>query len=131
MNSKARSKVCRVVLADDVEELRFLLAMSLERAGGFEVVGQARNGLEAIEQARLHHPDVMVLDLSMPVMDGLEAIPAIREASPQTKIVMLTGFDAPMLADRARALGANAYLEKSLALIDISSTLLKVFEGRE
>jgi YesN/AraC family two-component response regulator len=110
-----------------MEDLRFLLALSLERAGGFEVVGHAANGLEAIEQARRQRPDVVVLDLAMPVMDGMEAIPQIREVSPETKIVMLTGFDSGRLSEQAMSLGAHAYLEKSLALLDISSTLIEVY----
>jgi DNA-binding NarL/FixJ family response regulator len=120
---------CRVVLADDMDDLRFLLALSLERAGGFEVVGHATNGVEAIDVAKQTQPDVLVLDLAMPVMDGMEAIPQIREVAPDTKIVMLTGFDSGDLSAHARTLGAHAYLEKSLALIDISSTLQEVCSG--
>lgn len=118
--------VCRVVLADDMDDLRFLLALSLERAGGFEIVGHAANGIEAIDRTEETQPDVVVLDLAMPVMDGMEAIPRIQQVSPDTKIVMLTGFDSGALAEQAMALGAHAYLEKSLALIDISSTLQEV-----
>jgi DNA-binding NarL/FixJ family response regulator len=126
MTTQVERGVCRVVLADDMDDLRFLLALSLERAGGFEIVGHATNGVEAIDQARETQPDVLVLDLAMPVMDGMQAIPEIREVSPNTKIVMLTGFDSGRLSDQAVSLGAHAYLEKSLALIDISSTLQEV-----
>jgi DNA-binding NarL/FixJ family response regulator len=119
-------KIRRVVLADDMDDLRFLLALSLERAGGFEIVGHATNGIEAIELAESEKPDVVVLDLAMPVMDGMQAIPKIREVSPETRIVMLTGFDSGRLAEQAMSLGAHAYLEKSLALIDISTTLIEV-----
>ena len=120
---------CRVVLADDMDDLRFLLELSLERAGGYEIVGHATNGLEAIDVAKETQPDVLVLDLAMPVMDGMEAIPRIREVAPATKIVMLTGFDSGDLSAKAMTLGAAAYLEKSLALIDISSTLQEVCAG--
>jgi two-component system, chemotaxis family, chemotaxis protein CheY len=119
-------KIRRVVLADDMDDLPFLLALSLERAGGFEIVGHATNGIEAIKLAESEKPDVVVLDLAMPVMDGMEAIPKIREVSPETRIVMLTGFDSGRLAEQAMSLGAHAYLEKSLALIDISTTLIEV-----
>jgi YesN/AraC family two-component response regulator len=103
------------------------LRLTLELDGRFEIVGEAANGKEAVQLAADEHPDVVILDLAMPVMDGMEAIPQIREVSPETKIVMLTGFDSGRLSEQAMSLGAHAYLEKSLALLDISSTLIEVY----
>jgi DNA-binding NarL/FixJ family response regulator len=113
-------------LADDMNDLRYLLRLSLETQGSFEVVGEASNGREAVQMAELHQPDVILLDVAMPVMDGLEAIPQIRELSPSTKIVMLTGFSTPALARKALDLGADLYLQKSVALVDLSTSLMDV-----
>ncbi len=73
--------------------------------------------------ATTEKPDAVILDLAMPVMDGLQAIPLIKKASPDTKIVVLSGFDAERMAERALSLGAETYLQKGVALGDIGQTL--------
>jgi two-component system, NarL family, response regulator DesR len=105
---------CRVVLCDDQKAFRDLLALLLGVEPGIEVVGEAANGLEAIDVALDQQPDVLLLDISMPELDGLSALPRIREAAPDTNVVMLTGLGAPALRERALAGGAVAYLEKGL-----------------
>lgn len=102
----------RVLLVDDVADLRFLLRVVLETDGGFEVVGEAGDGEHAVELARRTQPDVIVLDLSMPAMDGLEALPRLREFAPGSVIVVLSGFDGARIAPSAAKLGADAYFEK-------------------
>jgi YesN/AraC family two-component response regulator len=87
-----------VVLADDTEDLRLLLGVVLRAEGTFEVVGEASNGSEAIDVVAEHTPSVVLLDLAMPVMDGLQAIPELRRCSPDTKIVVLSGFDDTAMA---------------------------------
>lgn len=82
----------RVLVVDDDADLRFLLKMALERDGISHVVGEAVNGREAIEAAREHQPDVIVLDHGMPVMTGLEAIPSLREVVPSARIVMYSAY---------------------------------------
>lgn len=103
---------CRVLLADDTPEIRMLVRMALELEGGFEVVGEAGDGAEALHLSDQHKPDAVVLDLAMPVMDGLEAIPAIKRGNPTTKILVLSGFDASQMMQEAMDAGADAYLEK-------------------
>ena len=110
MNTMVR--VRRVLLVDDVRDLRTLLRMALEGEGSFEVVAEAENGLEAIEQAALHQPDLVVLDLSMPVLDGLEALPRILQSAPGARVVVLSGFDGSRMRAPALAAGAVAYVEK-------------------
>ena len=116
----------RVVLADDTAEYRLLLRIILEQDGRFEVVGEAADGAEAVRVTEAERPDVLVLDLAMPVMDGLEAIPEIRACSPGTTIVVLSGFARGRLDREALALGATAYVEKGEAFSTIVSTLLDV-----
>ena len=117
-------KVYRSVIADDVVDMRFLLRKALERSGRFTVVGEAANGREAIDIAADHRPDLALLDLSMPVMDGLEALPRIREAVPDCTVVVLSGFDTEAMADQAMQAGAAAYLVKGMQPDDLIRQLL-------
>src|SRR5689334_8239527 len=77
----------RVAIVDDTEDLRFLLRHALER-GGMEVVAEAGNGAEGIDVARETQPDVVLLDLAMPVLDGREALPRIRREAPTARIII-------------------------------------------
>jgi DNA-binding NarL/FixJ family response regulator len=120
----------RIVLADDVFDLRFMVKLALERSGRFQVVGEAENGDEAVKLAEKHQPDLVLLDVSMPVKDGLEALPDIRSVSPNAKVVMLSGFEASRLASTAIESGAAAYLEKGIPPGQLVTELLKVL-GRD
>lgn len=108
-----------VLVADDVPDLRFLVKMALERSGSFTVVAEAGDGVEAVEMAAEHEPDLVILDISMPRQDGLESLPKILEASPNSKVVILSGFQADRLEKAARELGAVAYLEKGVSPADL------------
>ncbi|HEX9696677.1 MAG TPA: PAS domain S-box protein [Actinomycetota bacterium] len=118
----------RVVIADDSDDLRFLLRMLLSRSDVFDVVAEAADGLAAVDAVKMWQPDVILLDLAMPRMDGLEAVPAIREASPNTRIVVLSGFDSARMSGAATDAGADAYLEKGTSMTDIASTLVQICE---
>ncbi len=97
----------RVVIADDKPVVRFGVRAALAVAPRIEIVAEAANGREAVEEVRRHRPDVLLLDIRMPQMDGLAAIP---EASALTRVVMLTGVDDPATVLRAVAAGACGYL---------------------
>jgi DNA-binding NarL/FixJ family response regulator len=102
-----------VVVIDDSEDLRDLLRISLERAAVFAVVAEAADGEQGVAAVRASQPDVVLLDIAMPVMDGLQALPLIREACPTTVVVMLSAFgDSSGMPQKAMALGANGYLQK-------------------
>jgi signal transduction histidine kinase len=118
----------RVVLADDTADIRSLMRTLLEREG-FEVVGEAGDGLEAIETAARTQPDLILLDLAMPALDGLEALPRIRAEAPRTKVVVLSGFQAAQIGDEARQGGAHAYIEKGTGPVELIATLREVLGG--
>jgi signal transduction histidine kinase len=101
----------RVVLVDDTVDLRDLLRFALKRHS-FDVVGEAGDGREGIEVVTRLRPDLILLDMAMPVMDGLEALPHMRKACPAAKIVVLSGFGAAEMTRRAVAAGADGYLQK-------------------
>lgn len=105
----------RVVVIDDTADLRDLLKIALTR-GGFEVVGEAGDGQQGIDMVRLHQPDVVLLDLAMPVMDGIEALPQIRRLTPEGTIVVLSGFGAQHMSERAVRAGADGYVQKGAPL---------------
>src|SRR5438552_17978652 len=101
-----RPRRLRIVLADDTWELRALLRVTLELDGRFEIVAEAGDGSEAVAAVAAARPDAIVLDLAMPVMDGLEAIRELRGQVPETKILVLSGFDAASGAQPALEPGA-------------------------
>src|SRR5438552_6769620 len=102
----------RLLIADDTAEVRQLLRMSLELMNGLDVVAEADNGYDAVEQTVSLLPDLVILDLAMPQMDGFQAIAAIRRRAPATKIMVLSGFSGAELRDQALSLGADRFVEK-------------------
>lgn len=121
----------RAMLVDDVPELRRLLRHVLEWSDRFEVVGEADNGRNAIELAQELSPDLVLLDISMPVMDGMEALPQIVRSAPDSKVVMLSGFEAERLGQAAIDMGAAGYIEKGTAPAQLMSRLLSILDGGE
>jgi signal transduction histidine kinase len=118
--------VIRVVLADDTADIRLLVRMALQRDAGFEVVGEASDGVEAVALTTATQPDVVLLDLAMPRLDGLQAIPLIRDAAPDTKIVVLSAFVAGQMGDEATQAGAHAYVEKGTPGVEIVEAIRHV-----
>jgi DNA-binding NarL/FixJ family response regulator len=106
----------RVLVVDDAANLRDLLTILLEAEDDFQVVGTAADGAEAIEAAAALTPDIVLLDLLMPVMDGLQALPRIREILPDAKIVIFSGFEDAALSPEAGDAGADAYIEKGVSV---------------
>lgn len=115
---------CRIFIADDVEALRALWRQLLTELGDIEVVGEAGDGADAIAGVRATRPDVLLLDLSMPKVDGLEVIRTLREQVPETRIVVASGFAASRLASLALELGASAYFEKGAPVEQLRAAVL-------
>lgn len=114
-----------VFLCDDVPELRALMREALKQGGAIRVVGEAGDGAAGIEGVAQLQPDVTVLDLSMPDMDGLEALPGISAAAPNTQVVVFSGFRADRMEPLALALGAVRYVEKGAPLDTLRQAVLE------
>jgi len=119
-----------VVIVDDAVEVRTLVRTGLRLSRKVEVVGEGSSGREAVAMAEKFRPDLLLLDVSMPGMDGLEALPLIRDASPTTRVVMYSGFAEDGLAERTLELGAAAFLEKSSTLEHLADELVRVLHGQ-
>jgi CheY-like chemotaxis protein len=112
------------VLAEDDEDQRFLVREALEEHHQFEVVAEAANGAEAVDLVTRLRPDVLLLDVDMPVMTGLEAIRPIREQAPATMVVVLSALPRARMAPLMLAEGAVGYLEKGGSLRELPGQLL-------
>lgn len=101
-----------MLICDDNEQIRGLLRRIVDGAFGLRVVGEASDGNEAIVQAIRLQPGVILLDLAMPNLNGLEALPELRRVAPAARILVFSGFETARVAERVLALGAVGYLEK-------------------
>lgn len=123
----------RVLVADDADGVRELVMLLLDMEHDFTVVGQARDGLEAVEAARSLQPDLVVLDVSMPRLDGIAATPRILTASPTSRVALFTGVSDLGLEQEAEQAGAAAVLPKELGattLVDRLRELCRRPRGR-
>lgn len=119
----------RVLLADDEHLIRSALAALLELEDDIEVVAQADDGRQALELIRYHRPDVSVLDLRMPAMDGVEVADALRGASPAFRIVIVTGHGLPGHLRRALAAGVRGFVPKTVTAQDLTRVIRSVHAG--
>ena len=124
-------KPIRIALVDDHPILRQGIAALISDQPDLLLVGQASNGLEAIEQFRLHRPDVMLMDLQMPGMNGIDAMSAIRGEFPDARFVVLTTYTGDVQIVRALKAGARAYLLKSLLHRELLETIRSVHAGNK
>ena len=121
----------RVLIADDTPDIRLLLGLALNLAGDFEVVGEAENGEAAVHLSVQLQPDMVLLDLAMPVKDGLQAIPEITwQATPEAIIVILSGFGADTMAGEAIAAGAHDYIQKGINPTELTDRLRRLHADR-
>ena len=126
VGAKSPGKQASAVIADDNSSIRLLLKGLLTELG-LDVVGQAANGEEAIRAAKTHQPTVLFLDVSMPILGGLEALPRILEASPKTSVVMVTGDTSRTIVQQAAGLGARGYIVKPVRPAYVEKFLKQLF----
>jgi two-component system, NarL family, response regulator LiaR len=118
------AKKLRVLIADDHRMFAEALGAILSTDGRIKVVGQAADGQAAIALAKEQRADVVLMDIAMPVMDGIEATRALRETLPQTAVVVVTGSAATRDVSRARAAGAAGYVTKDQIAGDLVKAIL-------
>ena len=128
MTEKERADV-RVLIADDHAIVRKGIRALLSEAGGFEVVAEAGDGQEAVQRAEETHPDVILMDLLMPVMDGIEATRQITRGQPEARILVLTSFAADNKVFPAIKAGASGYLLKDSSPDDLVRAIRQVHRG--
>ena len=125
-----QSDLIRIMVADDHPIVRQGLVSLINRKRGMKVVAEAETGMAAIRQFNRHHPDVCLIDLRMPSLDGVDAIRAIREEHPDAKIIVLTTFDDDEDIFRALQYGAKAYLLKDIPRKELLDHITAVHQGK-
>lgn len=126
MNSVFPSKI-RVVIAEDQEMVLGALASLLDMENDIAVVAQARDGRQALEAVRAHKPDVLITDIEMPVMTGLDAASALKGSS--TRVIIVTTFARPGYLRRAMEAGAHGYLLKARPARDLADAVRRIHQG--
>src|SRR5688572_1460334 len=128
-NPAALTTPLRLLVVDDHEIVRGGLVALLDRRAGFEVVAQAGTVAEAVDQARRHHPDIVVMDVRLPDGSGIEACREIRAELPDTKVIMLTSYPDEEAVMSAIIAGASGYLLKQVRARDLVAALEAVGRG--
>ena len=119
----------RILIADDSEPVRRALRRLLARQQDWEICGEAADGPDTVEKARELHPDLVLLDLSMPLTNGFESARAIREAVPDTRILIMSQNDADQFLPSALEAGADGCLDKSRIANDLIRAVKKTLGG--
>ena len=120
----------RILAVDDHPLLRDGIASVIEGQADMRVIAEASNGREAVDLCLEHRPDITLMDIQMPVMNGIDATLAIREAWPEARIVVLTTYKGDVQARRALQAGASGYLLKSMLRRELVDTIRSVQSGR-
>jgi two-component system NarL family response regulator len=119
-----------VLVVDDHALLRTGVANIINQESDLHVIAEASNGLEAVEAFERHHPDVTLLDLRMPIMEGVEAVRQIRERDPHAKVIVLTTYDTDDDISRALKAGAKAYVLKDISADALIACIHDVLAGK-
>jgi DNA-binding NarL/FixJ family response regulator len=121
----------RVVLVDDSEDLRDALRLALSSQGDFTVVGEAADGQSGVAVAAEQQPDVVLLDIAMPDMDGLQALTAIRHQSPDSTVIIMTGYPETVAAAAAVELGAHGFIRKGGDVAQLRELIREIVQHHE
>jgi DNA-binding NarL/FixJ family response regulator len=125
------TQTLRVLVVDDFKKFRQFVCSTLGKDPRLQVVGEASDGLEAVHKAQELQPDLIVLDLSLPTLNGLEAAQQIRKLAPQCKILFLSQEFSAELVQEALRSGAIGYVVKARAAIDLLAAVQSVLQGRQ
>jgi DNA-binding NarL/FixJ family response regulator len=125
-----KNNVLRVVIADDSASMRSSLRRFIRSLPGIELVGEAENGTSAVDLVQTLHPDVLLLDVEMPEMDGIETVRRLGELGCQVQVLMVSAFNDPHLILTTLEEGAAGYLVKNDAPVQLKEAILSVGAGR-
>jgi len=128
--SQAGTKTISVLLADDHDILRDGLATVMNEFSDIKVVGMAVSGWDAVDQCTALQPDVVLMDILMPDIDGLSAARIIRERHPNTRVVVLSSFEEEHLVEAAREVGVSGYLLKNVSIDDLANAIRDAYLGK-
>ena len=126
---RSGTKAITVLIVDDERTFGEALQVALGREKDLVIVHLATDGPEAVREADVHHPDVILMDVSMPGMNGIEATRRIKEGNPDATVVILSGHDDEHLLARAMAAGAAGLLRKTEAVVDVAGTVRRAHRG--
>jgi DNA-binding NarL/FixJ family response regulator len=129
--SSCSPTLIRILLVDDFERFRSFASSLLRKQTGFQIVGHALDGQEAVQKAQELKPDLVVLDIGLPKLNGIEAARQIRLVSPDSKLMFLTGNDDPEVAREALGTGATGYVSKLDAAVELLSAVEAVLLGKQ
>ena len=118
-----------VLVVDDQNLVRQALEMNLDAESDLEVVGSAENGVQALEQIDLLNPDVVILDLEMPGMDGFTTLQIINQRFPETKVMVLSSHDEQEYLNQAIKAGAKGYLQKNTPVTELTTAIRYIYKG--
>ena len=121
--NKSDNPIIRILIVDDMPQVRQELHMLLQLTNGLDVVGEAGNGKEAVQQSELLHPDVVIMDLEMPIMDGLQATQEIKRRRLAKRVVILSVHSKPEDLLNARQAGADDFIQKGAPYTTLIQTL--------
>lgn len=130
-HSSAKQQLIRLIVVDDQRLFRESVASLLEGEPCFEVLGTAGNGLEALELCRQMHPDLVLMDVKMPHMDGIEATRQIKRELPLLRVVLLTTFTTDGYVMEGLAAGADGYILKDTSAVGLTSAIHSVYAGEQ
>ncbi len=128
--SSGQSETIRILIADDHQVIRSGVRGMLSACAGFEIVGEASNGRQAVEMYEKYLPDVALVDLRMPEFEGVEVVRRVRLRHPNARIIILTTYDTDEDIDLALQAGAKAYLLKDVTGQELGACVRDVFNGR-
>ncbi len=130
LESSEVSELIRLVIADDIPLFREMLVHTLEEEDDIDIVAHASNGLEAVEACRIHHPHIILLDVEMPKMNGVDATRIIKKECPSTRVVILTAYEDDHLILELIHAGASGYLVKDTHVDEVVKAI-RVAHGGE
>src|SRR5262249_5894883 len=127
---RMQNSIIRVLVVDDYEKWRSFARATIEKQDGLEVIGEISDGLQALQQAQQLQPELIIVDIGIPTINGIEVARRIRESTSKAKILFLTENRSPEIAEKALSTGANGYVVKSDAGRELLPAIKAVLEGK-